>query len=132
MSIQCSVACGEGIQTRIVECYHVADHLLINESFCIHNISTPKPKIENSCRGTSCIGKWGFDEWSQVYYTETLFMHHMIHHLLYCSVKHQLAMRQEYNTETFIVTMGAEEQCTTLTSNVTKPGSPLLNNHVRR
>ena len=132
MSIQCSVTCGEGIQTRIVECYHIADDMLVNESFCIHNISMPKPKTERSCRGTSCIGKWGFGEWGKVYYTETLFMHHMIHHLLYCSVKHQLAMRQEYNTETFIVTMRAEEQCTTLTSNVTKPICPLLNNHVRR
>ena len=83
MSIQCSEACGEGIQTRIVECYHVADDMLVNESFCIHNISMPKPKTESSCRGTSCIVKWGFDEWGKVeYYTETLFMHHMIHHLL--------------------------------------------------
>ena len=66
MSIQCSEACGEGIQTRIVECYHVADDMLVNESFCIRNISMLKPKTESSCRGTSCIVKWGFDEWGKV------------------------------------------------------------------
>ena len=42
-------------------------------------------------------------------YTEALFMHHMIHYFLYCSVKHQLAMKQGNNTETSIVTIGTEQ-----------------------
>ena len=60
------MACGEGIQTRTVGCYHLADNLPVNESLCIQNISTPKPKTENSCRGTTCVGKWLYDEWSKV------------------------------------------------------------------
>ena len=64
--LQCSVACGEGIQTRTVECYHVADNVPVNESLCIQNISMPKPKTQSSCNGATCIGEWGVGEWGEV------------------------------------------------------------------
>ena len=64
--LQCSVACGEGIQTRAVACYSVADNVLVNESFCLQNASMSKPRTQNSCRGTSCVGKWGYDDWGKV------------------------------------------------------------------
>ena len=70
------MACGEGIQTVTVECYRVADNAPVNESLCIQNISTPKPKTENSCRGTTCVGKWGYDEWGKVC-TEIYASHNM-------------------------------------------------------
>ena len=60
------MACGEGIQTRTVECYHVADNVAVNESLCIQNISTPKPKTEDSCKGNTCVGEWLHNEWGKV------------------------------------------------------------------
>ena len=60
------MACGEGIQTRTVECYHVADNAPVNESLCTQNISTPKPKTEKSCKGNTCIGEWLYDNWGKV------------------------------------------------------------------
>ena len=99
------MSCGEGIQIRTVVCYNVSDNVPVNESFCLQNISMPKPKTQNSCMGTSCMGKWGYDDWGKVC-KDIPFMHDMIqHHHLYCSVKHNIVMRKDIGTETFIVTM---------------------------
>lgn len=104
--LQCSVACDDGIQIRTVACHRVADNVPVNERFCVHNISTPKPKTQRPCKGSFCVPKWGYDDWGKVY---SLLMHHMIqHHHLYCSVKHQLVMRKDYGSETFIATMEAQ------------------------
>ena len=64
--LQCSAECG-GVQTRTIECHRVADDTLVNENFCIQNISTPKPKTHKSCKDSCCIGEWGYDDWGKVY-----------------------------------------------------------------
>ena len=45
----------------------MADDTLVNENFCIQNISTPKPKTHKSCKDSRCIGEWGYDDWGKVY-----------------------------------------------------------------
>ena len=59
--------CGDGILTRTIECHRVADDKPVNETFCIHNISTAKPKTLKSCKVSRCTGEWGVEEWGKVY-----------------------------------------------------------------
>lgn len=97
--------CGHGIQTRIVECQRVADNVTVNETFCLVNISTPKPKTQKCCRGSSCVGTWGYDDWGKVYlyHARHMSFHNMIIYI--CSVKQRNVMQKGTSTEMFIVTM---------------------------
>ena len=121
--------CGNGIRTRTIECHRVADNRLVDENFCINNISTPKPEAQESCKGCQCKGKWFYDEWGKVcicdngMYCELQLVH---------SVKYLGATKKGHSTETFIAILKKSLLVTVLTLNATWQTSPLPSNHVTR
>lgn len=67
------MTCGDGVQTRIVECRSVADNMLIKDSFCIKNIKMfNKPRTQKFCRAVHCMGEWGNDGWDKVLVIHTI------------------------------------------------------------
>lgn len=50
--LQCSVTCGNGIRTRIVECRNVVTSATVSEDFCnLHD----KPSVTESCSLPRCL-----------------------------------------------------------------------------
>lgn len=52
-TLQCSVSCGYGIQTRVVSCMGPSQPQLLSPSLCVH---MPKPITIQSCSARSCRG----------------------------------------------------------------------------
>jgi len=55
------VSCGEGVQTRHVDC--TKDGTIVDDSICLKNIPDHKPIEERACQGPSCNGMWAVEKW---------------------------------------------------------------------
>ncbi|XP_065916641.1 papilin-like isoform X2 [Dysidea avara] len=57
----CSVSCGEGVQTRQVNC--TKNGTAVDDSVCLENIPIAKPAKERTCQGPCCNGIWAVENW---------------------------------------------------------------------
>ncbi|XP_065916635.1 papilin-like [Dysidea avara] len=58
---KCSVSCGEGVQTRQVNC--TENGTVVDDSVCLENIPNAKPTEVKSCQGRCCNGIWTVTNW---------------------------------------------------------------------
>ncbi|XP_065887872.1 papilin-like [Dysidea avara] len=57
----CSVSCGEGVQTRHVNC--TENGTIVDDIVCLENIPDSKPVEERTCQGPFCNGTWVVESW---------------------------------------------------------------------
>jgi Thrombospondin type 1 domain len=57
----CSLACGSGTQTQVVECRRNSDNVAVADGFC----SSPRPDSVRSCNTQACPGNfnWNIGQW---------------------------------------------------------------------
>jgi len=58
------VTCGEGVQTRHVNC--TENGTFVEDSICLENTPIAKPLEERACQGPCCNGVWAVSNWFDV------------------------------------------------------------------
>ena len=55
------MSCGEGVQTRHVNC--TENGTIVDDIVCLENIPDSKPVEERTCQGPFCNGMWVVESW---------------------------------------------------------------------
>ena len=74
---QCSKSCGDGVQTRHVECMSMEDNSVETKKCAEEN----KPVAERSCFNAPCGSTWKISQWGEVSYHG-----YISYYILYCNL----------------------------------------------
>ena len=81
----CSHSCGNGVQSRTVECARNTPEgrQIESEESCAWK---KKPKEERKCHIQSCVGEWFTEEWSEVSYERQIARKDPLTFTVHCQV----------------------------------------------